>query len=244
MAQFFDLHSHILFGVDDGAKTKEEMFAMLEMAYADGIRAICCTPHFSPYLFGDTTVTSQKSFEILQAYVAEKHPDMYLFLGHELGYHGSALKALESGECRSLAGTRYVLVDFPEHVDFFEIQNAMQQILRAGFIPILAHTERYRSLSSHFDWIEDFSAEGGIIQINASSVTGSWGLSAKMLWKKLVRTGLADIIATDGHNLKSRPPKMSVCMEYLSKHCDPYTIRALTWDHACRVIRDEPINMD
>ena len=59
MASYFDLHSHLLFGVDDGAKTKEEMFAMLDMAYADGTRAICLTPHFSPYLFGDTYESSQ-----------------------------------------------------------------------------------------------------------------------------------------------------------------------------------------
>ena len=66
MAQFFDLHSHMLCGVDDGAKTVEEMFSMLEMAYEDGIRAICLTPHYSPYLFGDTFEKSAESCEILK----------------------------------------------------------------------------------------------------------------------------------------------------------------------------------
>ncbi|MBQ8213011.1 MAG: hypothetical protein IJZ80_03295 [Clostridia bacterium] len=239
--QFFDLHSHMLCGVDDGAKTSEEMFAMLEMAYEDGIRAVCLTPHYSPYLFGDTSETSARSFEVLKEYVAKKHPDMRLFIGHELGYHHSGLDALNEGKCRSIAGGRYVLVDFPESVEFFEIQSAMDQLQRAGYFVILAHTERYRCLFNHFGWIEQFVEEGGVIQINASSVNGDWGRGAAKQWKKLVKKGLAHIISTDAHNLTSRKPLMSVCMPFLQKHCDARTIRALTWDNACRVVRDEMI---
>lgn len=91
MASYFDLHSHLLFGVDDGAKTKEEMFAMLDMAYADGTRAICLTPHFSPYLFGDTYESSQAAFEVLREYAEKTYPDLKLFLGHELGYYDGCI---------------------------------------------------------------------------------------------------------------------------------------------------------
>ncbi len=240
MLQFFDLHTHMLCGVDDGAKTPEDMFAMLEMAYADGTRAICLTPHYSPYLFGDTYAASEKSFAMLSEYAAAHHPDMYLYLGHELGYHASCLQALNEGLCRTLGGSRYLLVDFPETVDFFEIQSAMGQLQRMGYHPILAHTERYRCLFRRLGWVRDFVAEGGIVQINASSVEGDWGRGAQKQWKKLVKEELAHIISSDGHNLTSRQPKMSVCLPYLQKHCDARTIRALTWDNACRVLRDEP----
>ena len=107
MAQFFDLHNHMLCGVDDGAKTPEQMLAMLEASYADGTRALCLTPHYSPYLFGDTSQKALAAFEALKHYVAEKHPDMHLFLGHELGYHNSALEALNDGKCRSIAPSRW-----------------------------------------------------------------------------------------------------------------------------------------
>ena len=239
MAQYFDLHSHMLCGVDDGAKSAEEMYSMLEMAYEDGIRALCLTPHYSPYLFGDTNASSAKAFALLQAYVAEKHPDMRIFLGHELGYHHSGLEALNEGVCRCIAGSRYVLIDFPETVDFFEIQSAMDSLQRSGYFPILAHTERYRCLFSKLSWIEEFVENGGVVQLNASSVNGSWGRGAAKQWKKLIRKGLAHIISTDAHNLTTRPPLMSVCMPFLQKHCDAQTIRRLTWDNACRVVRDE-----
>ena len=241
MAHFFDLHSHMLCGVDDGAKTVEEMFSMLEMAYEDGIRAICLTPHYSPYLFGDTFEKSAESFQILKKYVSEKHPDMRIFIGHELGYHRSGLDALNDGVCRSIAGSRYVLVDFPEAIEFFEIQGAMAQLQRAGYFPILAHTERYRSLFRQIKWIEEFVENGGVVQVNASSVNGAWGRGAQKQWKKLIRRGLVHIIASDAHNLTTRPPLISVCMPFLQKHCDAHTIRALTWDNPCRVVRDELI---
>lgn len=241
MPQFFDLHSHMLCGVDDGAGSPEEMFEMLEAAYEDGIRAICLTPHYSPYLFGNTTEASKKSYAILKRYVAEKHPDMRIFWGHELGYHHSGAAALDNGHCRTINGGSYVLVDFPETVDFFELSGAMENLLRAGYRVILAHAERYQCLAKEFDWIEEFVDMGGVIQLNASSAIGGWGKNAQKQWKKIVKKGLAHIISTDAHNLTTRPPKMSVCLPLLQKYCDARTIRALTWDNACRVIRDELI---
>ena len=131
----------------------------------------------------------ERSFAMLSDYVAKNHPDMRLFLGHELGYHHGCITALENGKCRTVAGSRYVLVDFPEKVNFFELSNAMKQLRSMGFQPILAHAERYRCLSSKFDWIRSFVEDGGVVQINASSGQGSWGLMAKMQWKKLLRMG-------------------------------------------------------
>lgn len=239
MHYYFDIHCHMLCGVDDGAKSDREMYAMLDMAYEDGMRAICLTPHYSPYMFGNTFETSEKAFARLLDYAEKKYPDLYLYLGHELGYHGSCLDALMSGECRTLAGSRYVLVDFPENVSFFEIDGAMNKLMQAGYCPVLAHAERYRALFGKLDWLSDFVMSGGKLQLNAASVTGVIGLGIKRQWKYLIKNGLAHLISTDGHNLTSRQPKMSVCMDFLKKHCSPNYIRDLTWNNACRIIGDE-----
>jgi len=239
--RFFDLHSHMLCGVDDGAKSPEEMFAMLEASYEDGVRALCLTPHFSPYHFGDTTESSKRSFAILKEYVAEKHPDMKLYLGHELGYYHGCLAALESGECRRINQSRYVLVDFPASVDFYELNSAVDRLQRAGYFVILAHTERYACLHKERGWIEDFVDNGGIVQLNASSACGSWGKSVEKQWKKLVKHGLVHIISSDGHGLERRSPKISVCMPMLQKYLDDDMINELVWGNACRVVADRPI---
>ncbi len=242
MNPFFDLHNHMLAHVDDGAKNREEMFSMLEMSYADGVRALCLTPHYSPYLFGETYESSTRAFAVLSDYVSKHHPDMHLFLGHELGYHNGCVSALHEGTCRTIAGSRYVLVDFPEKVNFFELSNAMNQLRSMGFRPILAHAERYRCLFSKMSWVRDFVLDGGVIQLNAASANGDWGRIAQMQWKRMVREHLAHIISSDGHNLTTRKPLMSVCMDKLQKYCDPKTISDLVWNNAWRVVKDQPLN--
>ena len=241
MGPFFDLHCHMLCGVDDGAKNQEMMFSMLEMSSADGTRALCLTPHFSPYLFGDTREKSERVFQALRQYAAQRHPDMQLFLGHELGYHSGCGNALSAGACRTVAGSRYVLVDFPERVDFFELSTGMNQLRGMGWSPILAHAERYRCLASKMAWVEDFVSDGGLIQINASSANGDWGPHAKKMWKKLIKRGFVHLVSSDGHNLTSRQPKISVCMGLLQKYCTPETIEDLVWNNAWRVVRDRRV---
>lgn len=240
MTPFFDLHTHLLFGVDDGAKTRDEMCAMLDAAYADGTRAICLTPHFSPYLFGDTYQSSQEAFDVLCEYAKERYPDLSLFIGHELGYFEACAEALREGRCRTLNGSSYLLVDFPEEVSFFEIRTAVNRLRGEGYNPILAHTERYPCLWRERGWIAQFCAEGGLVQVNASSAVGGWGRGAKAQWKRLIKSGLVHIVSSDGHNLATRQPLMSVCMPYLTKWCKPETVRALIWENAWHVVRDEP----
>lgn len=241
MGKFFDLHSHILCRVDDGATSEEEMYQMLDRSYADGVRGLCLTPHFSPAMFGDTRENSEKAYALLSAYAKEKYPDLELYIGNELGYYDGCQRALEAGICRTMAGSRYVLVDFPEMVEFITLRSGVGLLQRSGHKVILAHAERYRCLYHHFDWIREFANAGGVVQLNASSVEGAWGIGAKRQWKRLMREGIAHIISTDAHNLTTRPPEFSVCMNYLRLHCSEEEISLLTWENAWRVTRDMAI---
>lgn len=241
MGNFFDLHSHMLCRVDDGASNEEEMYEMLDRAYADGVRGLCLTPHFSPAMFGDTRESSETAYALLSAYAKEKYPDLELFIGNELGYYDGCLRALEAGLCRTMAGSRYVLVDFPELIEFITLRSGVGILQRAGYKVILAHAERYRCLFHQMEWIRSFVSGGGVVQLNASSVNGAWGIGAKRQWKKLMREGLAHILSTDGHNLTTRPPELSVCMNYLRLHCTEEEITLLTWENAWRVTRDMAI---
>lgn len=238
MGPFFDLHNHMLFGVDDGAENQEMMFAMLDTSYADGARAICLTPHYSPYMFGDTYESSRSAFEILEEYAARKYPDLKLYLGHELGYYHGCEEKLRQGRCRTLAGSKYVLVDFPSHIEFFGIQQALNLLRSSGFCTVLAHAERYRCLAHQFDWMESYVADGGLVQINASGICERRFSSVRSMWIKLLQRDLVHVIASDGHNLVTRPPMMSVCMEYLTKHVSRERILELTWENPLRIIEN------
>ncbi|MBE6588971.1 MAG: hypothetical protein E7643_02215 [Ruminococcaceae bacterium] len=238
MGPFFDLHNHMLCGVDDGAENREMMLSMLDMSYADGVRAICLTPHYSPYMFGDTFESSRVAFADLEEYAAKKYPDLRLFIGHELGYYHGCEEALRRGRCRTIAGSRYVLVDFPAHVEFFEIQQAMNRMRSMGFCTVLAHAERYKCLFSNFKWIEDYVSNGGLVQINASGVCERRFSSVRSMWTRLLQKDLVHVIASDGHNLVTRPPLMSVCVEYLKKHFSEERISELMWENALCIVEN------
>lgn len=204
---FADLHNHILWGVDDGPKTEQQMQQMLDAAYADGLRTLCLTPHFHPGYFGDHGEQTDRAFSALVRYAAEKYPDVELYPGNELHYSRECLDWLESGACRTLNGTDYVLVDFHDRETERNIVKGLKRLMAAGYTPVLAHAERYRDLSVNAIW--DLSRDGVWIQLDVQSLFGGYGLGARLRCGRLLKEKLADIVATDAHDLDRRGPVLS-----------------------------------
>ena len=215
---FCDIHTHLLYGVDDGAENEEQMKKILDEAYSDGTRTICATPHFHPGFFGENTAAVNVAFEKLKAYAA-RYPDLKLCLGNELRYSLSCGEWLQSGACRTINGTQYVLVDFLEYDDADFIVEATLKVFNSGYTPILAHAERYESFSRDMREIEYLRSCGAIIQVDAGSPFGGWGRGSKIRSRRIIEAQLADIVASDAHNTMSRPPILSGCYEYVRDKC-------------------------
>lgn len=218
-----DLHCHALCSVDDGARDIEEMKKMLDIAYEDGIKKICFTPHFKAHHFkNDAQISSynekiKESFGIALDYVREKYSDMDLYLGNEVMHHHDIFESLSSGKCSFIAGSSYALVELLPNAPFFEIQGSLSGLLRKGITPILAHAERYASLVSDISKVDELKEMGALIQVNASSITKMrLGKCAKFI-KTLFKKSLVDIIATDAHDTLSFAPIMSRAYNLISK---------------------------
>lgn len=214
---FADIHCHGLHEVDDGAKTVETMQAMLDAAYADGTRYLCFTPHFHLGYFGNNTKARDIAFSNAEKYVNIRHPDLNICVGNELRYSPECISWLEDGLCLTLNNTNYVLVDFPETERAKTIVNGVNRILNAGYIPVLAHAERYDKLSANAKEIHGFRQDGVLIQVDGQSLLGKFGASAKRRAKRMICHGMVDFIATDAHDLQRRPPEMSEVFLYLEK---------------------------
>ena len=227
---FADLHNHILSAVDDGADSDETMYRMTEAAYADGTRLLCLTPHFHPGIFGDNRETGEASFQKLRAYAAEHCPELKLFLGNELRYATSSDRWLREGLCRTLAESSLILVDFPADVGQNQITRALEQLLSMGYLPVLAHAERYPNLS--MNTIREYRRNGIRIQINAGSLTGSFGLTARLQARRLLRNRMVCLVASDAHDLKHRPPLLSKGYEITKKITDEDYANRVSWSNA------------
>ncbi len=232
---FSDIHFHGLFGADDGAKTEEDMMSLVDAAYRDGVRVLCMTPHFHPGYYGDNRGKAERAFEILAQRCAKIYPDLILIRGNELHYSRDALSWLDSGHCLTMNRTHNVLVDFSEGEERRRIIGALDSLLAAGYRPILAHAERYRNLKVQD--VEEMRRNGVRIQVNAGALSRQFGMRARSQAKAFLAKRLCDLISSDAHNLKYRPPGMAEAYQYIvKKHGQEYADRicyhnAIEWLH-------------
>ena len=211
---FVDIHTHILSGVDDGPENDNQMYELLKALCDDGIGTICCTPHCHPGYYGGNFDKAFKCFSRLKVYIQKNKLNMEIFLGNELHYSQGCLDWIEENICRTINRTRYVLVDFDMEAEYKTIEFAVRTFLHDGYIPILAHIERYPCFGRKNSLIEKLHSIGAVIQMNASSVVGK---HPHPLVKRLLRYKVVDVIASDTHNLQTRPPLMRAAYQEISQ---------------------------
>lgn len=226
MYDLVDLHCHVLCNVDDGAINIDAMKKMLDIAYSDGIKTICFTPHFKIYKFkSDEDIINYKKainhyFEIACEYSKSKYSDMKLYLGNEIMYHNDILDSLVSKKCSTIANSSYVLIEFPPNISSYDLRTSTTKLLRKGYKPILAHIERYDAFIDDFSLLKDLRDTGAIIQINASSITDlKLGKRARLIQKAL-KNRIVDIVSSDAHDPKFLSPCLSKAHKKVSKICD------------------------
>ena len=225
MTSFVDIHCHALCGVDDGAATVQEMCEMLRMAYEDGTRKICLTPHYDSISDEVNEALIQENFALAQAYCCEHLPEMTVFMGNELSYRVGCVDALINGNCRTMANSQYVLVDFFLASSADDIRRGVLALANSGYIPIVAHVERYECLRGKIREIVGLAEDGALLQMNAGSLQYGWLSPSGRLVRKLLSERLIDIVASDGHNAVTRQPYLSgayasICSKYGEEYAE------------------------
>ncbi|MBQ4282504.1 MAG: capsular biosynthesis protein [Lachnospira sp.] len=213
----FDMHNHILFGVDDGAKTIEDSLALIKVAYNDGIRGLVLTPHFHPKRGMAHYAEVVENFNELVDVVEERIPDMQLYLGREVYYRSDILETKGSFDKYLMSGTACMLVEFSTTVEENYIKNAVSNLLFEGYQPIVAHVERYACAVKNKKLVDELKSIGAYIQINADSVLGKTGFAVKQAVKYYLKNGLVDFISSDAHDLKTRKPELAAAYAYVAK---------------------------
>lgn len=164
--EFYDIHSHILAKVDDGAETFEMSCRMLDMAYEEGIRHLCVTPHYNRHNADDAERPKKvmRAFRALELYAKKQYEDMHLYRGNEVMYFPDMVKYLDSGSITTMNGGRYVLVEYKPNASYHNVYSGLQQILYGGYLPVLAHVERLDCLIDEWDKLEELKESGVILQ--------------------------------------------------------------------------------
>lgn len=216
-----DIHSHIIFGVDDGPRTLEDSLDLLKEAYSQGIRTIIATSHRRRGMFNTPEEKIEQNFLILKEKAKEKFRDLELYYGGELYYNSNMLAKLENKEVPTLANSNYVLLEFSSNVMYKDIFSAVDSTILLGLKPIIAHIERYDCLEKNKEQIEELIHKGALMQVNSSSVLkikffGDKHKTYKKRAQYFIENDLISFVATDMHNLEERRPFLKEAYEFIS----------------------------
>ena len=204
-----DLHSHILPGIDDGAKTLAVSLEMAQLAVADGIHTMACTPHIYPGLYINNASGIAAARDVLQLELQVRGIALRLVVGADVHLVPEVLAGLREARVPTLNGSRYVLLEPSHHVAPPRFEESVFQLVAAGYTPVITHPERLTWIETHFDVFLRLIQQGAWMQITASALTGMFGPRAKYWGEKFVGEGHTHILATDAHSNQRRIPCLS-----------------------------------
>ena len=217
-----DIHSHIIFDVDDGPKTLEDSRRLLEESYRQGVRTIISTSHRRKGMFETPEEKIAANFKQVQELAKQVADDLTVLYGAEIYYTSDILKKLEEGTFPSLGGTKYVLIEFSMSTPYKDIHSALGNVIRLGMTPVVAHIERYHCLENDEDRVSELINMGCYMQVNSSNVLKPrlFGDRYKFMKKRVqffLERDLVHFVASDMHNLDDRPPYMQKAYQIVAK---------------------------
>jgi protein-tyrosine phosphatase len=233
-----DIHSHILWGMDDGAPTEEVSLEMLRLAAGAGTTDIVATPH------------SNGEFEYQPELIAERirvlmektggNPRIHRGCDFHLSFD-NIVHALETPEKYSINGKRYLLVEFADMHIPPSANRILEQLLSVDLVPIITHPERNPIIRKEPAKLKAWVEQGCLVQVTALSVMGGFGKAAEGVARQFLSQGLVHFIASDAHDPVRRHPKLDEAYARITENYGEEAAELLFVENPGRVIRGEYI---
>lgn len=212
-----DIHSHILYGVDDGPSNLETSLEMLKIAAEDGTKIIAATPHFYRGYYDNDARSILERVEELKMIAKDNDIDIEIIPGQEVYMDKRTIKEYKNGSILTLNNTKYILVETDMTNMPKETLDIIYELRILGLTPILAHPERYGYINEKPTLINDFIKEGCLFQITAGSILGLFGKKVQKTSELFIEHGLCNFIASDAHTTNRRRPGLSSSFEVIKK---------------------------
>lgn len=237
-----DIHCHLLHGMDDGAKSFEESMAMAFAAANHGTHDLVVSPH------------ANQEFRFDPDLVLRRIADLQTVLGDRLRLHRGCDFHLDpeniEAACKdpnrySINGRGYLLVEFPDMAALHGAPGIFLRLRGAGLKPIITHPERQAWIADHIDKLAEWVDTLGVyVQVTAQSLTGRFGTKAAKASHEMMRQGLVHFVASDGHDLVHRPPKLDEAKQWLIQHYGESIAQLLLVENPWCVVTGHSIAME
>lgn len=207
-----DIHSHLLWGLDDGAHTREESAEMLAIAAASGTTDIVASPHSNSEFKFDAALVLEKVLELRKL---ENIPRIHCGCDFHLSLE-NIQDALREPSKYTINGLNYLLVEFADAFIPPSTEEIFRQFVSRGIVPVVTHPERNPLLQGAVARLENWTSMGCLLQVTAQSLTDRFGKAAQQSAWRLLKKGLVHVIASDAHDTVHRPPRLDHARELLS----------------------------
>ena len=196
-----DLHSHILYGIDDGSKDIEESIELLKDMEKQGITELILTPHYiEDSKYNCNNKDKQKILKELEKKAKEEDINIKLYLGNEVFFTANFLELLEKKEIATLNKSKYVLFEFPMRQIYNNTSHIIAELVSHGYTPVLAHPERYELFQKHPNAAEEYLRTGILFQANYTSLFGNYGSKSEKTLKYFLKKGWITFLGGDIHH--------------------------------------------
>lgn len=203
-----DIHSHIMYGIDDGSKDIETSLEILKDAHNNGVTDIFLTPHYiENSKFDCNNENKEKILNTLKKKLKEENISINLYIGNEVFIDENILEHIKNNEIATLNNSKYILVELPMGRMYNNTKEILFNLIIEGYTIVLAHPERYRYMQEDDKKLEELLSMGVLLQGNYRSLFGYYGKDAKKTLKKFIKKKQisflgSDIHKNDGYNLK------------------------------------------
>lgn len=220
-----DIHSHILPGIDDGAKDINDSLALARGAVDEGIRTIIATPHHQNGHYANKKDDILEKVAELNTALRQESVPLTVLPGQETRIYGEILDDYQKGEILTLNnGGKYLFVELPsDHVPMYAEQ-LLFEIQLEGLVPIIVHPERNRGFIERPELLFQLVKKGALTQVTGASLAGFFGKKIKKFSLQMVEANLTHFVASDAHNMINRSFKMTEAFAVLDNEFGDDTV--------------------
>lgn len=238
-----DIHTHILPGLDDGARDMEDSLSMAAMAVQSGVHTLAATSHANTGGFFREYSVEQylgRLSDFRKALEDEGIP-IRVFSGMEIYMTREVPEMIREGRLLSLNKTGYFLTEFSFGIDQEEMDEMLDELMEIGVTPVIAHPERYRCVQESASGIAGWAKQGCLLQVNRGSIFGRFGAEAKRCVDDLLKHHMVTCIASDAHKPYERTTYMADVKEYMENQYSFEYSKKLLYDNPKRILKGEKV---
>ncbi len=233
----FDIHSHVLPGIDDGSKSFAMSLDILRGLEKQGITDLICTPHYiCETKQTSTRAANQKLLKQLQGKAQKEGIDINLYLGNEIYIDRDIKKLLKVKKISALNDSKYILVELPISGEYNQYEDILQDLELTGWQPILAHPERYVSFQNDYSKVIELHRIGVLFQCNLGSIIGQYGKHAKKLIKHMAKENLIFCFGTDIHHPRDYS-EITKAQKKLQKYYSAAELDTLLAENPAKIVK-------